>query len=42
VETYRSRDGVQEIVDLADCPLETAAAMAMDPARIPTSFKRMV
>lgn len=42
VETYRSQDGVSALVDLADCPQETAAAMAMDPSRISTFYKRMV
>ncbi len=38
VETYQTG----ELVDLAGCAPETAAVMALDPGRIPTSFKRMV
>lgn len=42
VETYRGWGDDPRLIDLAPYRPETAAAMALDPARIPTAFRRMV
>jgi hypothetical protein len=47
VETYRGvwqpgQSSTSELIDMAPCPVETAAQMALEPARIPYVFKRMM
>jgi hypothetical protein len=47
IETYRGvcqpgQSSTSALSDMAPCPVETAAQMALEPARIPYAFKRMM